>query len=75
MSKRSAWVFNPPQSLRLSTLQLLAVWVPELFGRPSAKTDLRVKIFKIGLLAQNSSLALVDSVQSENIGEKWEFMP
>ena len=75
MSKRSVWVFSTPQSLRLSTLQLLTLWVPELFGPPSAKTNLRVNIFKIGLLAQNSSLGLVDYVQSENIGEKWEYMP
>ena len=35
----------------------------------------RVKIFKIVFLAQNSSLGLVDDAQSENIGEKWEYMP
>ena len=46
-----------------------------IYGPQSAKTDLRVKIFKIGFFAQNSSLGLVDDTQSENIGEKWEYMP
>ena len=41
----------------------------------SAKTDLRVKIFKILLLAQNSFLGLVDDAQLESIGEKWEYRP
>ena len=35
----------------------------------------KVKIFKTGILAQNSSLALVADAQSENIGEKQEYMP
>ena len=46
-----------------------------LYGLQSAKTRLRVKIFKIGFLAQNSSLGLVDDAQSENIGEKQEYIP
>ena len=33
------------------------------------KTRLRVKIFKIGFLSQNSSLGLVDDAQPENVGE------
>ena len=39
------------------------------------KMGLRVKIFKIGFLAQKSSLGLVEDAQSENIGEKQEYMP
>ena len=35
----------------------------------SAKTDLRVKIFKILFLG------LVDDAQLESIGEKWEYRP
>ena len=34
-----------------------------------------MKVFKTGILAQNSSLGLVADVQSENIGEKQEYMP
>ena len=44
-------------------------------GPRPAKTRLRVKNSKIGSLAQNSSMGLVDDVQSENIGEKQEYMP
>ena len=51
------------------------VTLQSLYGPQSAKTDRRVKISKIGFLAQNSSLGLVDDAQSENIGEKWEYMP
>ena len=39
------------------------------------KADLRMNIFKISFLAQNSSLGLVDDAQSENIGETQEYMP
>ena len=44
------------------------------YGPQTAKTDLRVNIFKTGFLAQNSSLGIGADVQSENIGEKQEFM-
>ena len=46
-----------------------------IHGPQPAKTRLRVRIFKIGFLAQNSSLGLVDDAQPENIGEKQEYMP
>ena len=49
--------------------------LPGSCGPQSAKTDLRVKIFRIGFLAQNSSLGLVDNAQSENISGKQEYMP
>ena len=35
----------------------------------------RVNIFKIGFLALKSYLGIVDDAQSENIGEKQEYMP
>ena len=38
------------------------------------KNGPQCEIFKIGLLAQSSSLGLVDEAQSENIGEKQEYM-
>ena len=34
-----------------------------------------MKIFKTGILAQDSSLGLVADAQSENIGEEQEYMP
>ena len=46
-----------------------------IHGPQSAKTDLRMTIFKIGFLAQSSSLGLVDDAQSKNIDEKREYMP
>ena len=50
-------------------------YLEDNIGPQTAKTDLWVKIFKIGFLVQNSSLGLVDDTQSENIGEKQEYMP
>ena len=50
-------------------------WCNLIYLPQSAKTDLRVKIFKIAFLAQNSSLGLADDAQSENIDEKQEYMP
>ena len=43
--------------------------------QPRAEQDLRVNIFKIDFMAQNSSLSLVADAESENIGEKQEYMP
>ena len=49
-------------------------WCNLIYLPQSAKNGPKGEIFKIAFLAQNSSFGLADDAQSENIGEKQEYM-